>query len=302
MVLNTKNHSKDEILHILWFNWYLDQSPKLSILYKKTNSSEMLTAHITKGDELDFILTGEKICVGYPDINDLIVPCAQSRKITKGIQCWECLRSDPLLGCARCKGIECVNPKAWTYCINTPHIVYLAGFHKGLVKVGTAKKSRLERRLLEQGASVACIIARAPTQIRAKYIEHRIAKEFDIPETVSEKIKIESLISSDIGVQKNTIEHLRKRICQNLQMPDIVSNEPVQEYYTTNFDKPITLVDIGRETSVKGTVVFAKGRHVIIENAGTNKVVDLFKLRGSLIRIGAKTSSSKNLLDSWTDK
>jgi hypothetical protein len=286
MAFNTKNFKNDELIHLLWIDWDNKDNPTLSIQYRKLSSTLIEKKCISLGDSFDFKVNNY-VCIGYPDENDRIILCSKNQEINKGIQCFQCIPRDQLLGCARCKGVNCVNKPAWQYCNRTKHAVYLAGFHTGLVKVGTSKRDRLQRRLLEQGATTACVIAYTSTQISAKYIEHRISQEYQVPDAVSEKIKAEALTSAQLVVQKKAINSVRDQIANNLKLSEIVLQEPIIEYNAANFSGHWIKLPVETGTTLKGNIVFARGRHIILRYLDTNYLVDMFKLRGAVVEIGS---------------
>ncbi len=286
MTFDTKNFKKGELIHLLWIDWDNRANPTLAIQYRKLPGNTISRAQVRPGDAFNFTVK-KYVCIGYPDEDDQIILCLRNREINKGIQCFQCVTRDLLLGCARCKGTECVNKPAWEYCTKTAHVVYLAGFHTGMVKVGTSKRDRLERRLLEQGATTACVIAYAPTQISAKYIEHRIFQDCQVSETMSEKVKVEALTSAELDAQRKAIATVRGKIARTLQLSELVLDEPILEYNALNFKGRLTKLPVEIGTPLRGTVVFTRGRHVVLQNADSNYVVDLFKLRGAAVEIGS---------------
>lgn len=65
-----------------------------------------------------------------------------------------------------------------------PHILYLARFGKGVVKVGISHAKRERSRLLEQGARDALILETFPSAHIARQYEAKIAAMSDIAETL----------------------------------------------------------------------------------------------------------------------
>ncbi len=65
-----------------------------------------------------------------------------------------------------------------------PHLVYLANFGAGTVKVGMTHARRGIQRLLEQGARMGLLLARFPDAYQARALEERIARELGVLETV----------------------------------------------------------------------------------------------------------------------
>lgn len=72
-----------------------------------------------------------------------------------------------------------------------PHILYLAHFAPGVIKVGISHAARGRARLLEQGARTAVILDTFPTAHIARQYEAKIAGMPGIAETIQVKRKLE---------------------------------------------------------------------------------------------------------------
>jgi hypothetical protein len=76
---------------------------------------------------------------------------------------------------------------------NEPHILYLAYFGPGVIKVGISHAKRGNARLLEQGARMAMILERFSTAHTARHYEAQIAKLPGISETIQLRKKMDLL-------------------------------------------------------------------------------------------------------------
>jgi hypothetical protein len=95
--------------------------------------------------------------------------------------------------CARCWRATGFNP-AFYFALEVspqqekrnrePHLVYLAHFGCGTVKVGMTHERRGIHRLLEQGARAGVVIARFDDAHQARALEEAIARQLGLPETV----------------------------------------------------------------------------------------------------------------------
>jgi hypothetical protein len=65
-----------------------------------------------------------------------------------------------------------------------PHVVYLAHFGAGTLKVGMTYERRGIGRLLEQGARAGALLARFPDAYAARELEECIARELGVPEAI----------------------------------------------------------------------------------------------------------------------
>lgn len=133
----------------------------------------------------------DRFCVGYYAFSgsDFIkYACPFEVSLERGSTCLGCRAQDESL---LLHSIE-PHPKIVSY-IRQPHFLYLAVFLGGVIKVGTAHESRVDERLLEQGAVAAVHLARSDgTTIRR--LERRVSKDLFIPEMVSRRSKYDALL------------------------------------------------------------------------------------------------------------
>ena len=94
-----------------------------------------------------------------------------------------------------------------------PHIVYLAHFAPGLIKIGISHAKRGRSRLLEQGARSAMILDEFPTAHIARQYEAKIAALDGIVEVVQLRKKTHALrLPYDIEQADSELETTRQRI------------------------------------------------------------------------------------------
>lgn len=104
-----------------------------------------------------------------------------------------------------------------------PHILYLAHFANGLVKVGISHAARGRARLLEQGARSALILDTFPTAHIARQYEARIAALSDIAETLLLKKKIGALTNdyaADVAAKELSAVQRRVEASLAASFPD----------------------------------------------------------------------------------
>lgn len=138
------------------------------------------------------INTNNRHCVGWHDLpTGKSFPCPDSQDIEGKYE-----------QCAACQTRTGFNPAF--YNANSvspqqearnqePHILYLAHFGTGTVKVGISHAKRGNGRLLEQGARSAIILETFPTAHIARQYEAKIAALPSIAETIQLRKKIQSL-------------------------------------------------------------------------------------------------------------
>ncbi len=74
-----------------------------------------------------------------------------------------------------------------------PNVLYLAAFRDGSVKIGTSTAVRSEKRLLEQGAWRARLVAEATDGLAVRVVEDLITRELFVPQSVSASRKLSGL-------------------------------------------------------------------------------------------------------------
>jgi hypothetical protein len=94
-----------------------------------------------------------------------------------------------------------------------PHIVYLAHFGPGVVKVGISHAKRGHTRLLEQGARSALILEKLPSAHVARQYEARISKLPGIIESLQVRKKISLAITSyDFTAARHELTTIKQMI------------------------------------------------------------------------------------------
>jgi len=94
-----------------------------------------------------------------------------------------------------------------------PHLLYLAHFGEGIVKVGISHAARNRSRLLEQGARSATILETFPTAHIARQYEAQIAALPGIVETLQVQRKIKTLTEKyDNSKARNELLATKERI------------------------------------------------------------------------------------------
>lgn len=140
-----------------------------------TASEGQQSLELAIGAPLRFELV-ERFCVGWSDTAGRARPCPDRAMPEGGARCEACSAKhhEPFgFGGAGRRDVRQQHPRS------EPHIVYLAayGYDGGeqLVKVGTAQASRRTRRLREQGARAALVLAECADEAAALRIERAMS-------------------------------------------------------------------------------------------------------------------------------
>src|SRR5690606_36329769 len=136
--------------------------------------------------------TAQRYCTGWHDL-----ATGQNHPCTEGG-----MTNEKYDQCAACQKRTGFNPAVYHAASDSPqqetrnaepHILYLAHFAPGLVKVGISYAGRGRGRLLEQGARSALILDTFPTAAIARQYEAKIASMPGIAETMLVGKKIAAL-------------------------------------------------------------------------------------------------------------
>ncbi len=79
--------------------------------------------------------------------------------------------------------------------LRQPNVLYLAAFGDGSIKIGTSTAERTNRRLLEQGALMAAVVAKADDGIVVRRAEDLVTEQLGITQSVAAGRKLRGLVT-----------------------------------------------------------------------------------------------------------
>jgi hypothetical protein len=165
-------------------------------------------------EDLNFSVSKKRICVGSWDGDDKYLPCPSGVPVIRFAQCAQCAEFAgpfPIQECVfepKCEGDQCDSPLC-----KREHSVYIA-FFGNKPKVGMTLKSRIKKRLIEQGADAYCEVATFPSRKGARDQEKIIGQTLKITERPAVRTVLESL---SLPKKKNQIEDGWKWISDSLE-------------------------------------------------------------------------------------
>ena len=94
--------------------------------------------------------------------------------------------------------------------LRQPNLLYLAAFRDGSVKVGTSTETRIQKRLTEQGAWKARIVARAEDGFAVRDVEDRVSADLSVPQSVAIGRKLDGMVAPrpDAALDDALAEHM----------------------------------------------------------------------------------------------
>ncbi|MDX2776017.1 DUF2797 domain-containing protein [Streptomyces caniscabiei] len=175
-----------------------------------------------------------------------------------------------------------------------PHILYLAHFAPGVVKVGISHAARDRGRLLEQGARSALILDVFPTAHIARQYEAKIAAIPGIAETIQVKRKLELLKQpyTNHDAQRELIE-TRTRI-ETLLKTSFSPNTPMtleEQYFPAAAPSLSEAIDITDKQVISGQGIGMLGSLLFCAQEDLPTFVALKKFIGYAVTVSHTQTS-----------
>lgn len=239
--------------------------------------------------------TEKRYCVGWRDITNGERFCCPEQRIVEGKyeQCQACQERtgfNPAFYNATSvsKQQEARNQE--------PHILYLARFGEGVVKVGISHAKRGRSRLLEQGARDALILDTFATAHIARQYEAKIAAMPGIAETLQSRKKV-SLLPQQYSHKngEKELQNVKQTIEKEHRVAfsgnDVLNLDPV--YFPSHQPRLADSVDCSDQHAISGTAVGMVGSYLFCNYDETPVFLPLKKLVGYPVTISyAKTALS----------
>ncbi len=209
------------------------------------------------GLRLNYRLVGapSRECVGH-------VPFRAGANSARG-DYYDCLRTpqDASRTCERCGIVEAtfasnlhhahtrgtaeLDPAVVDH-LQQPNRLYLAGFRDGSIKVGTSTLSRTQKRLEEQGAWMARLVAETTNGIAVRSLEDLVTEVWALPQAVNARRKIKGLVdplSDDeldarLGAAARDVARLMDRAPDERVRPLAVGEDPGERWRHPMADHP----------------------------------------------------------------
>ena len=148
----------------------------------------------------------------------------------QGRKCLKCSNADARYAAnlhqSHKKSIDEV-PQAFRSHMDQPNFLYLACFADGSLKVGTTTQNRKERRLREQGAIWATIVAKTLNGYTVRIMEDLVTDQLSIQQAVSTKRKLAGLVNPISRKDaKDKLEHVSREVQGVLEDAQNLDYEP----------------------------------------------------------------------------
>lgn len=141
----------------------------------------------------------ERRCTGYYDFRNEVtgehVVCPQNARVTSGRQCRDCQYREGFVALHRAVSMREVPAQLRDY-ISQEHVLYLATFGLGAVKIGTAARSRHPARWYEQGALAAMELTTVRDGIEVRLLESSLSRTYGLAQALRGATKTKLLASA----------------------------------------------------------------------------------------------------------
>ncbi|CAI0878346.1 DUF2797 domain-containing protein [Serratia fonticola] len=232
-----------------------------------------------------------RFCTGYYDIDTLQKhPCPTVSPVKESdFHCHSCsirMAFNPYFYNVK---KDALSRKQQSY-LNEEHVVYLAFFGGGYVKVGITNKRRQYTRLFEQGARHACIVAECSSAYEARKIEHNFITLCGVKEVVRKSTKRKlALISYDQNVSKNlfskmiTTYNTLTQHLDNVGMNDFI-NLDNESFFAGYF--PVELInDVSNISPIRisGKVLGTIGENLFVDTGTFIDLIDTSFIKSHIV-------------------
>lgn len=231
--------------------------------------------------------TNSRFCVGWRDITTgESFPCPDKHSV-----------DDKYEQCAGCQSRTGFNPAFYHATSvspqqearnNEPHILYLAHFGPGTVKVGISHAKRGNGRLLEQGARSAIILETFPTAHIARQYEAKIAAIPSIAETIQLRKKIQSLSSPyDNAAAKQELTTTRETVEKTLGV-NFANRDTLhlgEKFFPMKTPDLTSAYDTTKDVKISGTCTGMLGSLLFCEYEDTPVFLPLKKFVGHRVTL-----------------
>lgn len=202
---------------------------------------------LSANDYMEFEVTGARRCTGYWNEEREMVPCPNFAKLKKGSQCRECKSKDIYSSYVEGEGRS---PRD-----DEEHSVYLAQIGSK-VKVGVARKARLQRRWIEQGADYAAEIKKGLDSMQALEYEKEISNK-GFPERIRKENKLK-----ETSKQSDKLEKALKELGSEAEIREVREKTIYPKFKQRQLQR--TGLFSGEIQSIKGNIIATRNQAIAL--------------------------------------
>ena len=241
-----------------------------------------------RGAPLTLSAGEQRFCTGTFDLMTYeAAPCPERAPVKGELEtCYQCFRRTGFNPSFYNVPRETISPQQRVY-NERPHVVYLAFFAEGCVKVGISSQDRVFARWRGQGARLATLLASVDDAYTAREVEQRVARDAGLPEALRGARKRRLLnVPLCPRAAARTLEQERERIARRLDLPLVHAkvHDLTPDYLgVQQLDLPITDMSDEPTPSISGVGVGMIGDVLLVEEGRRQFMLSLKELIGRVI-------------------
>jgi hypothetical protein len=170
-----------------------------------------------------------------------------------------------------------------------PHVVYLAYFAEGYVKIGISSEDRVALRWRGQGARVATRLLSVEDAYRARAVEAQVTREGGLPEAVRGSRKRQLLnVPFRLASAEQTLRVTRERLAEKckLEFGSAPLHDLTRDYLgAASLDLCITDLSGEAAPAISGVGVGMIGDILVVEDGGRQYMLSLKDLIGRVVTL-----------------
>ncbi len=222
---------------------------------------------------------GEDISLRFDGVINCIACGRETKKSFGQGFCYPCFRDAPeasecIIRPELCRAHEGeARDMAWAekHCL-TEQIVYLA--RSSAVKVGITRASQMPTRWIDQGATDAVVLARAPNRYTAGLVEVAMKEHLTDRTNWQRMLKNEVIDADLVATKASLVDSLEPGLRQYVDADDTVCTirYPVERY-----PEKVKSVGFDKQPAIEGRLAGIKGQYLIFDD---NRVLNIRKHNG----------------------
>jgi hypothetical protein len=252
-----------------------------------------------RGAPFTLTATERRRCAGYFDlVHYESLPCPEQSPIGADVEtCYACFRRTGFNPSFYNVPVETVSPQQRAY-NERPHVVYLAYFAEGCVKVGISSHDRVLLRWRGQGARMAAVLISTPDAYDARRIEEQVVRTAGLPEVIRGARKRAALNEPfEPSRARLALEQTRARVADvcALRVGPFAAQDFTADYLGSHrLDPPITDLTDENPRVISGVGIGMVGDVLLTEEAvgpagsapsGRQFMISIKELIGSVVEV-----------------
>jgi hypothetical protein len=243
-----------------------------------------------RGAALSLDVATERYCTGTFDLATYeSAPCPEQAAVRGDLEtCFRCFQRTGFNPSFYNVPRDTISPQQRAY-NERPHVVYLAYFAEGYVKVGISSEDRVAVRWRGQGARVATRLLSVEDAYRARAIEAQVTREGGLPEAVRGSRKRQLLnVPFQLASAERALRITRERLAEKceLELGSATLYDLTSDYLgAARLDLPVTDLSGEAGPAISGVGVGMIGDILVVEEGERQYMLSLKDLIGRVVTV-----------------